>query len=249
MPGQNRKKADSEKTEEIFDDLLKRDGAVALADYMASFAPQGARFYVYRIVAGRHRYVATHDGAMTEEDILESYGPGTFLIRANIAGKWMGSRRVDIEGRQQAPDGSSVQTMTPDGSSREMFQIQMQMMQEQAQRTHEMMLAMIANMGKGGSSTDPALIMTSMITGLESMKRLSGGNGDELDRVSKILEIAEKIGGNGGGPKSTMETLLDAAKEILPGIMAARGILPSKEPDKPNAPTCCEYHYFGGDLS
>lgn len=221
-------KLPDELTQEAADKIGERDAELALQDYMQSIAPEGAKFYVYRIVAGRHRYIATHDGALTEEDILGEYGPGTYFIRANVAGKWVGNRRIDIEGRESGSDiPMQMVAGNGNGNADSLNQRIFLMMQDSANKQHETLIALIGAMaGKSGASFDPAALMGAMFTGVSAIQQLTPKTpgGLDLDGVTKIMDIAERFGGNGGGPKGTLETVIDAASKILPSILEVRSL-------------------------
>lgn len=196
-----------------------------LDDYLEGVS-EAAEIKIYRVIGSKQKWIenVTSVESVREENLLESYGPGRYLIRPkkpNGRG-WMPSRTVEIEGNM--PREAPVQYLPPPDNGNERLFL---MMQESAQRTHEMMLAMISSMGGGNRvpAADPSMIVTSMISGMASLKQMQGGGGDEIDRITKIIELSERIGGD-RGPKGTVEQIIDMAKDVLPAIMAARSMRP-----------------------
>lgn len=194
---------------------------------------------MYRIEGGRQRWVCSLDSvaAMPEEEILEKFGPGRYLIRARGKnGKgWVASQVFEIEGTQRNVDVIAAPNL--DGSLMDKLML---MQQEHANKTHDILIALISNMGKGGSSFDPAALMGAMFTGVTAINQLTPkptSTGMDLDGITKIMDIAERFNGNGGGPKGTLETVIDAASKILPSIIEARmlgaGAVPEDVPNPP----------------
>ena len=180
---------------------------------------------MYRIEGGRQRWVCSLDSvaSMPEEEILEKFGPGRYLIRAKGKGnnKWVASQVFEIEGPN--PSGQAIQ-IAPNQDASLMDKL-MLMQAEHANKTHDILIALISNMGKGGSSFDPAALMGAMFTGVTAINQLtpkSASTGMDLDGITKIMDIAERFNGNGGGAKGTLETVIDAASKILPSILEAR---------------------------
>ncbi len=231
MPKERTRKIITEETIPVGDGGDAPPNDDDLTEFMKGFGADAVDIKIYRVVGGRQKWVTTVSDpkAITEEELIDAYGPGRYLIRAKDKnGKWLPSRSFEIEGATAQPNGPgpgfAYASQNMDGMER-IFAV----MQESSQRTHEMLLAMITNMGRGNASTfDPTAAMTAMITGLASIKQLTAGTveKDPLDQVSKILEIAERVGGN-GGPKGTLESVLDMAKDALPMILKARGLMPA----------------------
>lgn len=232
--GPRTKKVITEETVPV-EDRSKSD--LDLAEYMDGIGTASREIKIFRIVGARQKWVATVDDPklINEEAILEQYGPGRYLIRAKDSdGKWLPSKIFEIEGPEAVPsqnppahyqlqgtENMSDMLMMMQQSSKEMMQMFMAMQQQ----TTQIIVAALGNGSKGGSVAE-------LVQGLAGLKALEPKpQGDDLERLKNIMEIAEHFGGNGGGPKGTVEALIDGAAKILPSIMEARMLAAGNPPE------------------
>lgn len=162
--------------------------------------------------------------AITDEFLLK-LNPGNYRLQAIRAnGTIITVRSMAID---EKPDSQLAPAVPVDSDNKfiammqqnqnQLLSIFMSMMQS---NTQVLVAALSGN--RGG---DPAQLLTAITGAMSNMKNLAGG--DELDKVDKVLSIADKLGG--GGSKSAGDHLAEMAKEVLPilaGGMAARAALP-----------------------
>ncbi len=184
----------------------------------------------------RQKWLANYEdtSALTEEQILENFGPGRYLVRARTVNDkgWLPGRLFEIEGPPR-PEVLQPQSMDNTGFMERLFAV----MHESQQRTHELLVAMLGRPA-AATTTDPTTVVTAMIAGMGSLKQLTAGPSDDLDKVAKIIEIADKLGGNSNQPKDVTAMIFDMAKDVVPALIASsRAIAPLLPPETPRAET------------
>lgn len=166
--------------------------------------------------------------AVTDEFLLK-LGSGTYLLKAlKPNGQIASQRTIHIEGdHAAAPAAPQSNGNAGEGGIWEKL---FMMMQDQNNKTHQMLITLIGKESHGGA--DPVAMVNAMISGVTSMKQLAGGgdNGDGLDKLDKVLSIAERINNNNGPaePKSVTDRLMEMASQVIPLLAAGAGQPPAQ---------------------
>ena len=222
--------------EDEFEQLERdREEEFEFVEFLEKYGPGSSQLKVYRVpdkgTNGTPRFVEiVQPDDLNEEIMRERYGEGIYILRFfNTAGKYLASKRVYIDALKRSKLGS-------DSGNLDMVSF----MREQQVQQQTLMLGLISALGQGlaGGGTkgpdigqllagmgsmmiavkpaaiDPASILTSMVTAVTALSA-KNGNGDDLDKISKIIEIA-----NGLQPKND-DSLLGVARDVAGKVVDA----------------------------
>jgi hypothetical protein len=200
------------------DDLQREE---EIQNFVESFGGDVCRVSVYRLnKAGKLAYVGSlSPGAVTEALIQETYGEGEYNIRLlDEHGKFLRRRSIVIEGPRREPAPGP-------GPNSDGNRVQIEMLQQQMLRQHEMLLAMIQ---KGNNSGSSATELASALVQLRSLvKPTESKPTDSLESIRSAIELlnegiklAGKAPRGGGEGESKLETWRGIL-EAVPGIVSA----------------------------
>src|SRR5262245_33073987 len=228
------------------DDLQREE---EIQNFVQSFGGDVCRVSVYRLnKAGKLAYVGSlSPGAVTESLIQETYGEGEYNIRLlDERGKFLMRRSIVIEGPRRETGPGPGLAANSDGN-----RVQIEMLQQQMMRQHEMLLAMIQKAGNSGSSA------TELAAALVQLRNLAKPTeskpADALESIRSAIELlnegiklAGKTARGGNEGESKLETwrgileavpgIVSAVSTLRPGQTAAIPAAPSPGAPLPNNP-------------
>lgn len=131
----------------------------------------------------------------SKDQLRETYGPGRY--RCEVRHKGVIKRRW--EWRFAAPVRSATATPAADPVARRIAELEAEartVREREAQRAHEMQLALI------GRPQQQGLQLADLVDVLAKTRELLGGGGEKgstLAQLKELLEVRELLGGDGGG--------------------------------------------------
>src|SRR5262245_15586372 len=204
------------------DDLQREE---EIQNFVQSFGGDVCRVSVYRLnKAGKLAYVGSlSPGAVTESLIQETYGEGEYNIRLlDERGKFLMRRSIVIEGPRREPVTGLGLAANSDGN-----RVQIEMLQQQMMRQHEMLLAMIQKAGNSGSSAKElaeALVeLRKVVKPTESESKPTDALESirsAIDLLNEGIKLAGKTSRGGNEGESKLETWRGIL-EAVPGIVSA----------------------------
>jgi hypothetical protein len=219
----------------------------AIEEWLNSITDDGVKIRILREKEdGAYAWVTSKKKSAITDEFLLGLGEGKYRIQAlRSNGTIITVRTIEIdENPEKDPAVPVIDTDKPllavmQQSNSQLFQ----MLLAQMNATSQIVVAALTG---NKSSGDPAQLLNAITGAMTNMKTLAGG--DELDKIDKVLTIADRIGGNGGGSKSAVDHLMEMGKEILPMIMAGNAprALP---PARPNPPAPAPAEVPPGSLS
>lgn len=197
-------------------------------EWLNSLTDDGIKIRIFlQSEDGGFVFKGTKPKSAITDQFLEKLPTGRYSLQAvGPNGKVIQRRELDVDGFDNqitapAPmDFDKPLLALMQQSNSQLFQ----MLMAQQNSTMQMTIAAMTAIG-GNKGGDPAQLLNAITSAMSNIKNLGGG--DELDKVDKVLSIADRLGG--GGSKSTGDHLMEMAKEVLPilaGGMAARAALP-----------------------
>lgn len=204
-----------------------------LEEWLNSLTNDGVRVRVLRETDdGRMELIDSKKMSLITDEYLLKLKPGSYKIQVcRQNGTVVATRSMAIGER---PDTDDI--LTPANSGNDFNDRIFLLMQAEAKRSHEMILALIAGMfkEKTGGSESPAALLNAMTGAMANMQKLGDNGKDPLDTVDKVLSIADRIGGN-SAPKTTIDRLMDVAGQFLPALLTggapARALLRNPQPE------------------
>lgn len=165
-----------------------------------------SKIKVYKIVPGvpEPRYCFQVQTPIDEEGLQNSgYGGGRYELRyCDIDGQVINETIFEVADKPQPQT-----PLTPEA-------LQIHMLREQKQQTHELLMAVL---GAGGKASTPMSEIAQM-WGIMQGGGGQGGGMNLIDVFIKGLELGRKTDGGSGDWKSM---LIDAGREVLPTVAAA----------------------------
>jgi hypothetical protein len=155
------------------------------------------------------------------EDFLENLGaPAVYKLKSvRPNGTWGPQRTVRIAGMPKLEVMPANQTDPALMAQLKMFELQMKMSQDQGNKMHEIVLAMITARGNSGPT------MTEMITAVTALKSATE-NGNGVEHIKDVIELVKEFGpgdGGGGGKSDPWDTL----SKVLPKLLENKTAQPA----------------------
>lgn len=197
-----------------------------LRDFINKLGPGSITFRVFRATTKGNEFAFAGEDEFDEEMLQDMFPQGgKFIIRVYRNGKWVAPSHSIRVGPKPYVNGQVNSGGNGNGntSNDRMWELQLQLLRDQNQRQHEMILAMINKNqeSSGGSLKD-------MVETLVAMKQLQPDT--NLDTLMKGIELAKDISGGDGDWKTEV---LKIAKDVGPALLMSRTPTPTQQQPQP----------------